>query len=290
MKFHCAVFFALSLSGLWAQEWRTATDLPGVSWEGVKPAQQKTALAVLRGSACPCGCPMQLAQCRVEDPACGVSKTLAAMVVEAAAAGQDEAAIRKTLAASPLMKAAGDRNRVLLDPVEIPVDGSPAKGPAKARIELVEFSDFQCPFCIRAVKQLDAALAAFPADVRLVYKQFPLDTHSQAFLAAQASLAAHEQGKFWPLHDRLYAGARQINRTNILAWAKELGFDMPRFVTAMDSDATRARVARDQADGGRAGVEGTPTIFINGKKYQGSLEPAVFLRVLEAELNPKTVK
>ncbi|MCX6603379.1 MAG: DsbA family protein [Acidobacteria bacterium] len=266
---------------LLAQDWKSATELPGVNFTGLSAAKKMEVLQILREFGCPCGCPMQLAQCRVEDPACSQSTTLATIAVDAAKAGKD---IRKALAASPLVKAAGDRNRMLLDPIEISIAGSPAKGPANAKITIVEFSDFQCPYCIKAIGHLDAALKAFPKDVRLVYKHFPLDSHGQARMAAQASLAAEQQGKFWPMHDRLYAQSRQISRMNVLNWAKELGLDMPKFVAALDSPAVKSQVDRDVQEGDRIGVQGTPTIFLNGKKYQGALDPGVFLPVLTKEL------
>ncbi len=267
-----------------AQDWKSATELPGVNFTGLSAAKKTEVLQILREFGCPCGCPMQLAQCRVEDPACSQSTTLATVAVDAAKAGKD---IRKALAASPLVKAAGDRNRMLLDPIEIAIAGSPAKGPANAKITIVEFSDFQCPYCIKATGHLDAALRAFPKDVRLVYKHFPLDSHGQARMAAQASLAAEQQGKFWPMHDRLYAQSRQISRMNVLNWAKELGIDMPKFVAALDSSAVKGQVDRDVQEGDRIGVQGTPTVFVNGKKYQGSLDPGVFLPVLTKELVEK---
>lgn len=267
-----------------AQDWRTVQNLPGVDWKSLKPAQQQTVLKVLREFDCSCGCLMKVAQCRVEDPPCAQSRALAAMAVEAARSGKGEPGIRQALEGSNLVSRAGQRNRVLLDPVDIPIQNAPAKGASNARITLVEFSDFQCPFCIRAIPQLNAVLKAYPNEVRLVYKQFPLDNHSQARLAAQAAVAADAQGKFWPLHDRLYSNSRQINRANIHAWAKELGLDMAKFTAALDSAATKALVDRDIADGDRVGVEGTPTVFVNGKKYQGSLDAAVFLPVIASEL------
>lgn len=274
--------FLLFATLLFAQDWKTATDLSGVDFTGLPPAKKTEVLKVLREMACPCGCPMQLAQCRVEDPACSTSKTLANEAVAAAKAGKD---IRKTLEASPLVKQAANRNRPLLDPVAINIDGAPARGPQNARITLVEFSDFQCPYCIKAISHLETALKTFPKDVRLVYKQFPLDTHGQARLAAQASLAAHQQGKFWPMHDRLYQQSRQINRMNVLNWAKDLGLDMPKFVAALDSAPIKAQVERDIAEGDRIGVQGTPSVFVNGKKYQGPLDPEKFLPILTQELN-----
>ena len=284
-----AAFFlmALSLAAQTPSNWQTATVLPGVDMKRLTPAQQKVALTVLRDSACPCGCPMKLAQCRVEDPGCGQSTNLATLVADAAAAGKSVAEIRKALADSPLMKAASQRDRILLDPVTLNLFGAPVKGAANAKVTIVEFSDFQCPFCVKAIPQLDALLKAFPNDVRLVYKQFPLDQHNQAELAARASLAAHAQGKFWPLHDKMYANPRIINRTTALAWAKELGLDIPKFTQVLDAPETAAAVKRDMSDGTRAAVSATPTIFINGKKYQGAIEVGQLMPIIQNELKGK---
>ena len=102
------------------------------------------------------------------------------------------------------------------------------RGPADARITIVEFSDFQCPYCAAAATKINDLMKQYPNDVKLVFKQFPLDIHGQARLAAQASLAAHAQGKFWELHDRMFANFRRLNRESILLWAKEAGVDAAR--------------------------------------------------------------
>lgn len=282
-----ALLFSAILMAQAPSNWQSATALPGVDLKRLTPAQQKVVLTILRDSACPCGCPMQLAQCRVEDPACGQSQNLATLVVNAAAAGKTVVQIRKELADSALMKAASQRDKILLDPVTLNLFGAPVKGPAAAKVTIVEFSDFQCPFCVKAIPQLDALLKAFPNDVRLVYKQFPLDQHSQAALAARASLAAHAQGKFWPLHDKMYANPRIINRTTVLVWAKELGLDVTKFTQVLDAAETEAAVKRDLADGTRAAVSATPTIFINGKKYQGPIEVGQLTPIIQNELKGK---
>lgn len=277
----------LPLAAQTPSNWQSATTLSGVDLKKLTPAQLKNALAVLRDSDCPCGCPMKLAQCRVEDPACSQSLNLAQLVVEAASSGKTVAQIRQALSASPLVKAASQRDRILLDPVTINLFGAPVKGASNAKVTIVEFSDFQCPFCVRAIPQLEAVLKAFPNDVRLVYKQFPLDQHTQAALAARASLAAHAQGKFWPLHDKMYANSRAINRQTILAWAQELSLDIPRFTKVLDAPETQAAVERDLADGGRAGVSATPTIFINGKKYQGAIDVKQLVPLITTEIKGK---
>jgi protein-disulfide isomerase len=267
-----------------AQDWKTASELPGVSWDGLTPAQKTAVLHVIRAFGCTCGCNMTVAQCRIEDPPCGHSRPLAAMAVEAAKQGKSEEQIRQVLDSSNFAVHARQRNRILLDPVAIPIDGAPVRGPAQAKVTIVEFSDFQCPYCAVAVGKLNALLRAYPNDVRLVYKQFPLEIHSMAALAAAAALSAHSQGKFWPLHDKMYAEFRHLSRANILEWAKELGLEAGKFQTGMDSAVTQTAVQHDMEDGIRAGVEGTPTVFVNGKKYQGSLDLEAFRTVIEMEL------
>jgi len=267
-----------------AQDWKKATDLPGVSWDGVSADQKLAALNAIRAFDCTCGCNMKVAQCRVEDPPCGHSKALAAMAIAAAKQGKSEGEILAVLGASNLAKLAKQRNRILLDPVNIPIAGAPVRGPANARVTIVEFSDFQCPYCAVAVGRLNELMRAYPQDVRLVFKQFPLDFHSNAAMAAAAALAAHKQGKFWPLHDKMYAEFRHLSRANILEWAKELGLNEAKFKTDMDSAATQVAIQHDMNDGINAGVEGTPTVFVDGKKYQGSLDLEAFRTVIDAEL------
>jgi protein-disulfide isomerase len=168
--------------------------------------------------------------------------------------------------------------------VSIPTAGAPAKGPDNAALTLVEFSDFQCPYCVEAVRKLNAVMDAYPGKVKLIFKQFPLDMHSQAALAADAAIAAHQQGKFWQMHDAMFAHRSELSRNTILALAKNVGLDMPRFQADLDSSAVKKIVTRDMADGDKAGVEGTPSVFINGQKYNGSLELPAIKKILDEQL------
>jgi protein-disulfide isomerase len=176
------------------------------------------------------------------------------------------------------------RPKLLEEPVKIAVDGAPVKGPADARITLVEFSDFECPFCSAAVKQVDTVMAAYPKDVKLIYKQFPLSMHPHAELAAEASLAAREQGKFWEMYEVLFKNFRQLSRANILAMAKEIGLDVDKFKSDLDSGKYKAAIERDIADGEAANVYGTPAFYINGKQYNGEVTLAALKPILAAEL------
>ena len=276
---------ALTATLLFAQDWQTSQTLPTVDFTGLTSAQKALALKVLRTNGCPCGCEMKMAECRTKDPNCSNSKALAAIVVAAVKKGANEAAVLTAVDASPLMHRAPPK--LLEDPVVIPVDGAPFIGPKDARVTLIEFSDFQCPYCAQAVVSLRAVLKAYPSQVKLIFKQYPLDMHSQAALAAAAAIAAHRQGKFWQLHDAMFADRTHLSRKTILAMAGNVGLDTKRFEQDWDSAAVKEAVAREQAEGDKAGVEATPTVFIDGQKYNGALDFDVIRPVIEAELKRK---
>jgi protein-disulfide isomerase len=276
---------ALTATLLIAQDWQTSQTLPTVDFTGLTSAQKTLALKVLRTNGCPCGCEMKMAECRTKDPNCSNSKALAAIVVAAVKKGGNEAAVLSAVDASPLMHRAPPK--LLEDAVVIPIDGAPFIGPKDARVTLIEFSDFQCPFCAQAVVSLRAVLKAYPSQVKLIFKQYPLDSHSQAALAAAAAIAAHRQGKFWQLHDAMFADRTHLSRKTILSMAGTVGLDTKRFEQDWDSAAVKEVVAREQAEGDKAGVEATPTVFIDGQKYNGALDFDVIRPVIEAELKRK---
>lgn len=283
---------ALFLSGaalLVAQEWQTVTKLPGLDFSGLSPAKVSTALRLIRNHNCNCGCDMKMAECRVKDPGCGWSRGWSAELISALRMGKDENAALEAATATKWGHPPAPPK--LLDAfVPIPVAGSPMKGPADAAITLVEFSDFQCPYCAKAIKELDAILHAYPNHVKLIFKEYPLDSHGQALLAAEAALAANQQGKFWEMHDMMFANRTNLARPALLAMAGRIGMDMKRFTSDLDSAATRKAVERDIADGDKAGVEGTPTVFIDGQRYNGSLALEPFKKVLDAELKKIIMK
>lgn len=268
-------------------QWQTATELPNVDFNGLTVRQKTQALAVLRQESCTCGCQMKVAQCRIEDPPCGDSRTLSAIVIKGVREGKTSAEIHTLLVDSDLAHIRASRNKILGDPMKIPIEGAPSKGPANARITLVEFSDFECPYCAEAVKKIEAVLQAYPNDVRLVYKQFPLSTHPHAQLAAEASLAALAQDRFWPMYDRLFANFRALSQEHILQIAKELGVDTPRMAADLASHKFRGAVLKDIADGEHVGVDATPSVFINGRQYNGQLDLQSIKPILDAELKKK---
>jgi protein-disulfide isomerase len=260
-------------------DWKKIDAPPGVDFSGLTKAQRDAVLAVIRTEPCACGCDRKVAQCRVEDPACGFSRRLAAFAIRTASAGKSESVIR-----AELDKYAKEPPPVLEPPVKLSTAGAPFKGPANAKVTIVEFSDFQCPYCAKAAVEAAQVVQKFPKDVKLVFKQFPLEDHSQASLAAEASLAAQAQDKFWPLHDKMYANFRQINRARILVWATEAGLDLNRFKADLDSHKYAARVHAEEQEGEVAGVEGTPTFFINGKRFNGVFEVSAIAPIIADEL------
>jgi protein-disulfide isomerase len=168
--------------------------------------------------------------------------------------------------------------------VEVPVGLSPSHGDPNALVTVVEFADFQCGYCARSLPLQKRLLAEYPGRVRWVFKHFPLDSHTLAKGASRASLAAHAQGKFWEYHDRLFANRQQLSPALQEQLARELGLDLARFRVALQSDALTRLVSDDTELGRKAGVQGTPTFFINGRKVEGSMPYAELERLVREEL------
>jgi protein-disulfide isomerase len=276
------LLIAISVCVLAGQDWQSAQDLPGVDLSGLTPDQKSAALKVLREESCNCGCSMKIAECRFKDPQCSYSLGLSTEVVKDLKAGKSLDQIRVIVA--EMAKQAPAQRKVLEDPVPLVTKGAPVRGQPNAKVTIVEFSDFQCPYCSIAAPKVLSLIDRFPNDVKVVFKQFPLDMHRSARLAAEASLAANAQGKFWEMHDKLFANYRQLSRENILKWASETGVDVARFTQELDSHKYAATVEKDLNEGTSAGVMGTPSFFIGGKRYNGPMDPEVLKPIIEAEL------
>jgi protein-disulfide isomerase len=182
---------------------------------------------------------------------------------------------------------------VLLPPylpakIEVAATG-PSKGPDSAPITIVEFSDFQCPYCSKAestVKDL-LELEKYKGKLRLVYRDYPLPNHNLAPKAAEAAHCAGDQGKYWEMHDRLFAAAPKLEVTDLKAYARDLKLDEGRFTKCLDS-GEKAKVVADHFKAGNdAGVRGTPAFFINGRLISGAQKLEAFTALIDAELAPK---
>lgn len=160
----------------------------------------------------------------------------------------------------------------------------PSRGEATAKITIVEFADFQCPYCNRASEVVDRLMAAYPGQVRLVYRHFPLSFHKEAPKAAEAAMCANQQDRFWRYHDTLYAHQEALSVDDLKGHALTIGLDLPRFEACLDSGEMKGAVIRDQQEGERLGVTGTPAFFVNGFMLSGAQPEEKFRRIIDKEL------
>jgi protein-disulfide isomerase len=182
--------------------------------------------------------------------------------------------------------------RLMLEPPRVTVSAgnSPAKGPANAPIELIEFADFQCPFCLQASPTVTRVLETYGDRIRFVYRNYPLANHPQARPAAEAAQCANEQGQFWPYHDRLFGEPGKLSDADLKQAAATLGLDAAKFNTCVDQHKYRAVVDTDAQAGTDAGVTGTPAFFINGRLLSGAQPFDAFKQVIDEELELKKNK
>lgn len=181
------------------------------------------------------------------------------------------------------------------NPVKIDVGSSPVKGNASAKVTVIEFSDFQCPYCKRGHDTMDELLAAYPNDVKLVFKHYPLPFHKQAEPAARAAWAAQQQGKFWEFHDALFKTQEKLNDAASAEQlfndtAKTLGLDLTKFKADMSSEAAAKAVKTEAEQGAKNGIQGTPGFFVNGVAVKGAYPVSHFKEIVERWLKGAPVK
>ena len=179
--------------------------------------------------------------------------------------------------------------RVMLDPPRQKVSSanSPSKGSANAPIELIEFSDFQCPFCLRADPTVRQVLSTYGDKIRFVYRHYPLPNHPAARPAAEAAACAGEQGKFWPYHDLLFANPTKLSDADLKQHATELGLNTSQFNSCVDTHKLKGQIDADVKDGEEAGVNGTPAFYINGRMLSGAQPFEAFKQIIDEELARK---
>ncbi len=179
----------------------------------------------------------------------------------------------------------------------IDVTGHPFWGFKDAKVTIVEFSDFQCPHCRRAAFTLKPYLKEFRNSIRFVYFNYPLDSacnpamqhpvHPVSCLAAKAALCAEAEGRFWEYHDKIFENQKRLSRATLLTLAEETGLDASRFESCLVSDKIAQALQQDVEEGARLKIQGTPTVFVNGRPLRDWGDPDVFRMVIEAELQAK---
>lgn len=234
-------------------------ELAGVDTGSLIVTEKRLFTKVVKETNSPCGDPVTLDVCVKENRACNKCLPAAKVVAKMVSKGEGEKEIREWL-----------ENRFDDKAVkQIELGSSPSLGPADAPIQLVEWADFECPHCGMAAPVIHKTIEdpELKPKVRFVFKNYPLPAHEHADPAARAAVAAGVQGKFWEMHDQLFTHQETLTNGDIEGFAKKLGLDLDKFKADWVSNDTKDKVAKDKEAGSRAGITGTPSIFINGRKF-----------------------
>jgi protein-disulfide isomerase len=252
----------------------SADDMKDVSFDGMTPDQKTLGVSILNDNSCDCGCGMKVAVCRRDDAKCGRSKDLATQVVDLVKKGKGKDEIVKTVLTPPSKFV-----QFALTPGD-----SPAIGPKNAKVTLLHYFDYQCPFCSKVGPAIDQIAKDYPDSVRIVFKMHPLSMHPNAMPAAEAAMAAAAQGKFLQMHHKLFENQQQLTRENFLAFAKDIGLDVARFTKDLDAHTYAASIEKSAKEAEDLSASGTPATFINGRYLSGAKPYSAFKEMIDEEL------
>lgn len=234
-------------------------EYPGFDLDELDDGQREQLAALASVELCPCeDAEESLHDCMQHDDRCEEADEEMASLVEVVTDDDDE---RDAFERRAEQRADDGQQH------DFDLDG-PYKGNPDAEVIIVEFADFQCPHCRVAAEGIDQVYERFGDDVGIFFKSYPVGGQL-AEQAARAALAAHEQGRFWEMHQLLFDNQRQLDATQIEQFAQQLGLNAERFRQDMESQEINAHIVSDQREGADAGVTGTPAIFINGERYTG---------------------
>jgi predicted DsbA family dithiol-disulfide isomerase len=236
----------------------TDVDVPGVDTHDFTPREKHEFSQYV--SELPAPCPtvaVPIAECVIGKRPCSACATAAAAIAKAVRDGMTREQVHGLY--KERFDSASVRN--------IPLDGSPSRGPEGAPVIIVEFADFECPFCQKLAPELDQMWEARKDRVRFVYKFLPLSMHHHGEIAARAAIAANRQGRFWEMHRQLFANGQHLEESDLVGYAKAIGMDLDRFRADMASEQATARIEADRKLADSLGVKGTPTLFIDGHEY-----------------------
>jgi protein-disulfide isomerase len=233
-------------------------SLPQVDTSSLDEFAQGIWIDMVNELLSPCGEPVSVARCIADSGKCRKCVPAARYVARLVDDGFSRDEIRDIYRVRY-----GDDTKVS----GLTTDDSPLQGSPMAPVTIYEFSDFQCPHCKMAAPYLKKVVEESNGKVKLVFKQYPLQGHPKARVAAKAAVAAQKQGKFWEMHDLLFEQQDELQRANFEDFAKKLGLDMAKFRADMKSAETEKKVDADIAEGRAAGVDSTPSIFVNDRRY-----------------------
>jgi protein-disulfide isomerase len=233
-------------------------ELPQVDTSGLDDFAESIWIDMVNELLSPCGEPVSVARCIAESRPCKKCVPAARYVARLVDDGYSRDEIRDVFRVRY-----GDDTKVQ----GLTSDDSPLRGSPMAPVTIYEFSDFQCPHCRIASPMLKKVVEESNGKVKLVFKQYPLPGHPRARDAAKATVAAQKQGKFWEMHDLLFENQEVLQTANLDDYAKKLGLDMKRFKADMASKETEKKVDADIAEGHKAGVDSTPSIYVNDRRF-----------------------
>ena len=233
-------------------------SLPQVDTSALDGFSQGIWIDMVNELLSPCGEPVSVARCIVESRKCKRCVPAARYVARLVDDGYSRDEIRDVYR----VRYSDDTKIDNLTTHDSPLRGSPM-----APVTLYEFSDFQCPHCKLAAPMLKKIVEESNGKVKLIFKQYPLPMHPKAREASKATIAAHKQGKFWEMHDLLFEKQDELQAANLDDYAKQIGLDMKRFKADMKAKATDEKIAADRAEGEAAGVDSTPSIYVNDRRF-----------------------
>jgi predicted DsbA family dithiol-disulfide isomerase len=248
-----------------ARRARFVDDIPGVDTTGLSPSARQAFLRIMNDDLCACSHPHTAAVCLADKDHCTEATRIGRFVVRKFRRGATE---KETAHAVNDIFGEKPRRNVFT------LKGLPRKGPADAKVTVVEFSDFQCPMCKLVQAPLKELLAGYGGKVAYYGRHYPLPHHAFSALAAEAAEAAGAQGKYWEMKETLFANQERLSRDEILRIAGELKLDVGRFTRDLDAKKFAAAVEASRREGQAAGVKGTPSFFVNGVlvKHMHSIE------------------
>lgn len=267
----CAFILAALIPALAAAE---DSPLPGVNLSEMEPDEVKALATLLGEGACPCDAKLSITEC-VQKKTCDRATALASYGADKFREGFGVDEVREAVV-----------KKYLDDNVTFTFDfkGSYKKGADNGRLVIVEYADFECPFCAVMSQALSEVVKAHPKDVTVYFKHFPLPFHQYGEKASRAAVAAGMQGQFWPMHDLIFQHQGMLNDKKFDEFAGKLGLNVERFRVDMASVAVKDLVERDKQEGIKHQLSGTPTIYINGKLYHEDKTPEAFKKYVEGLL------
>jgi thiol-disulfide isomerase/thioredoxin len=250
------------------------TPPPGVDLSKLDDFERKVFFRVLNKEASACGKAHSILVSVRTDKSCRKSLYAARYVARLVDTGFTDSEIGESI-----------NKRFRGEKKNLSLDGAPVKGNPSAPVTVVEFVDYECPHCKRVQPVLRQVLDDYKDEVRVVFKHYPLGSHTNARLAAEGAMAAHKQGKFWAYNDKVWANSESLTPAILEQIAKEVGVDVAKWRTDLESEEIRGRVDKDKGEGQTLGINHTPTIYINGREFTDPRDADSMRDWINEELN-----